>query len=576
MADDGFQEECDIRLLHGLHVPLRDGVRLSADVYVPQSGGPFPTIVTRTPYESGRDVFTELGVWWAERGYAFVVQDCRGRFESEGTFHAYFPDIEDGYDTLGWVAEQSWCNGRLGTWGRSYGALTQWLSAPLQSPHLNCMTPHVICDDFFSDCHYIGGAFQLLLSLGAAVIWETNLEIVTGRASRKIFQNRRFWEHLPLIELDERAIGRKIPYWREWLEHPTYDSYWQRCNTADRHAEIEVPAFQQCGWFDPYTASGFRYFNGMTQNGATPEARTQQRIMVGPWSHEVPEGTSLGDMDFGESAPVDMREENKRWFDWQLKGVKGDLSDGPPIRLFVTGSNQWRYEHQWPLDRTRWTPYYLSSGGNANSLAGDGMLCPDPPGNEPPDHFEYDPQEPVPTRGGVLSVTLMTSHAEEPMRAGPVDQQSIERRGDVLVYTSSPLGCDTEVIGPVTVVLYAESSARDTDFTARLTDVDPAGCSRVMTEGIIRARYRKSLNETELLEPGVADRFQIELWPVGHVFRKGHCFRLDISSSNFPRFSRNLNTGEDVATGTRMQTARQTVLHSTQYPSHIILPLVDA
>ena len=204
------------------------------------------------------------------------------------------------------------------------------------------------------------------------------------------------------------------------------------------------------------------------------------------------------------------------------------------------------------------------------------MLCPDPPGNEPPDHFEYDPQEPVPTRGGVLSVTLMTSHAEEPMRAGPVDQQSVERRGDVLVYTSSPLECDTEVIGPVTVVLYAESSARDTDFTARLTDVDPAGCSRVMTEGIIRARYRKSLNETELLEPGVADRFQIELWPVGHVFRKGHCFRLDISSSNFPRFSRNLNTGEEVATGTRMQTARQTVLHSTQYPSHIILPLVDA
>ena len=284
----------EVRLLHGLRVPMRDGVRLSADVYVPRSGGPFPTIVTRTPYESGRDVFTELGVWWAERGYAFVVQDCRGRFESEGTFHAYFPDIEDGYDTLGWVAEQGWCNGRMGTWGRSYGALTQWLSAPLQSPHLNCMAPHVICDDFFSDCHYIGGAFQLLLSLGAAVIWETNLEIVTGRASRKIFQNRRFWEHLPLIELDERAIGRKIPYWREWLEHPTYDSYWQRCNTADRHAEIGVPAFQQCGWFDPYTASGFRYFNAMTQKGATPEARTQQRILVGPWSHEVPEGLHWG------------------------------------------------------------------------------------------------------------------------------------------------------------------------------------------------------------------------------------------------------------------------------------------
>ena len=175
----------DIRLLHGLSVPLRDGVRLSADVYLPAAAGPFPTIVTRTPYESGRDVFIELGVWWAERGYAFAVQDCRGRFESEGTFHAYFPDIEDGYDTLAWLSTQPWCNGHIGSWGRSYGALTQWLTAPLQSPHLACMAPHVICDDFFSDCHYIGGAFQLLLSLGAATIWETNLATVTGSQSRR-------------------------------------------------------------------------------------------------------------------------------------------------------------------------------------------------------------------------------------------------------------------------------------------------------------------------------------------------------------------------------------------------------
>ena len=209
----------DIRLLHDRGVPMRDGVRLSADVYLPRSAGSFPTILTRTPYESGRDAFITLAVWFARRGYAFVIQDCRGRYESEGVFHAYAHDAEDGYDTVDWLAGQPWCDGKIGTWGRSYGGLTQWLPAPLANPHLSCMAPHVICDDFFSDCHYLGGAFQLMLSLGAAVIWETNMVTVAGAHTAAIFQNRRFWQHLPLVDLDERAIGRKIPYWREWLEH---------------------------------------------------------------------------------------------------------------------------------------------------------------------------------------------------------------------------------------------------------------------------------------------------------------------------------------------------------------------
>ena len=206
---------------------MRDGVRLSADVFLPDRDGPFPTIVTRTPYESGRDVFLDVGAYWARRGFAFVAQDCRGRFESEGTFRAYADDPTDGYDTIEWVGGQPWCDGKIGTWGRSYGGLTQWLSAPLAHPQLTCMAPHVICDDFYSDCHYIGGAFQLMLSLGAAVIWQTNLATVVGRQSRHIFQNRRFWRHLPLIEMDELAIGRRVDYWREWLAHPTYGDYKQ-------------------------------------------------------------------------------------------------------------------------------------------------------------------------------------------------------------------------------------------------------------------------------------------------------------------------------------------------------------
>lgn len=567
----------EVRFLHGLRVPMRDGVQLSADVYLPRyEQGPFPTIVTRTPYESGRDVFIELGVWWAERGYAFVVEDCRGRFESEGVFNAYFPDIEDGYDTLEWVSAQNWCNGKIATWGRSYGALTQWLMAPLQSPHLTCMAPHVICDDFFSDCHYIGGAFQLMLSLGAAMIWETNLSTVVGNQAAKLFQNRAFWSHLPLIELDERAIGRKVPYWREWLEHPTYDSYWERCNTMGCYAEIAVPAFQQCGFFDPYTAAGFRRFNEMGQLGATPQARTQQRILVGPWSHEVPEITRMGAMDFGPESLLDIREEERRFFDWQLRGIEGGIAAEQPIRIFVTGTNRWRYADQWPLPGTRYVAHYLHSNGRAHSDPDDGGLIPEAPGNEPPDRFAYDPQDPVPTRGGNLSVQMMSQHAEDPLLAGPVDQRSIEARADVLVYTSPALAKDLTIIGPIQVVLYAASSARDTDFTARLTDVDQEGRSLVLCEGILRGRYRKGTTETELLEPEEVDEFKIELCPACHMFLVGHRLRLDISSSNFPRFSRNLNTGEDVATGTRMQTARQTVLHTGQYPSHIMLPVVDA
>ena len=566
----------DIRLLHDLGVPMRDGVRLSADVYLPRSPESFSTILTRTPYESGRDAFITLAVWFARRGYAFVIQDCRGRFESEGVFHAYAHDAEDGYDTLDWLAGQPWCDGKIGTWGRSYGGLTQWLPAPLASPHLSCMAPHVICDDFFSDCHYVGGAFQLMLSLGAAVIWETNMVTVAGADTAAIFQNRRFWEHLPLVDLDERAIGRKIPYWREWLEHPTYDDYWPPFNIRGRHDHITVPVFQQCGWYDPYTGAAFRNFNSMIRDGATSEARANQRVLVGPWTHEAPTGTSLGDRDFGPASLRVMREEDLRWFDYCLRGIDNGIGAEPPIRIFTMGVNQWRGEHEWPLARTQTTPYYIRSRGRANSLSGDGVLSPEPPGAEEPDRFDYDPQDPVPTRGGNLSVRLMSRHAEEPLMPGPVDQRPIERRDDVLVYTSSPLEEDLEVTGPIEAVIYAESSARDTDFTARLSDVDPTGVAYFVSEGILRARYRHGPDRTELLSPGVVEELRIEMCPTSIVFCRGHRIRLDISSSNFPRFSRNLNRGEDVATGTKMQVAHQVVLHSSQYPSHVLLPVIPA
>ena len=562
----------DVRLLHGLRGRMRDGVRLSADVYLPATGGPFPTIVTRTPYESLRDVFTENGVWWARRGYAFVVQDCRGRFGSEGVFHAYVPEIEDGYDTLDWVAGQPWCDGKIGMWGRSYGGLTQWLSAPLASPHLTCMAPHVICDDHFGDCHYLGGAFQLLLSLCAAVVWETNLALVVGRHAPRLFQNAKFWAHLPLIEMDERAIGRKIPYWREWLEHPVRDDYWRPLRVTDRYGRVTAPVFQQGGWYDAYAGSCLRIHEGMTRGAATSRARKQTRTLIGPWSHEVPEAWTVGDLEFGPDAFVDVREEERRWFDWQLRGVDDGIGDEPPLRWFTTGANRWRAGEEWPPSGVEVANWYLHSGGRANR-DDDAWLDPEPPGDEPPDRFDYDPRDPAPSLGGNLSSRLLTTHAETPMRGGPVEQTPIERRTDVLVYTSPPLERDLEVTGPIELVLYAESDGRDTDFVARVTDVDPEGGSFVLTEGILRARYRGGPDRMDLLEPNSAAQFRIGLYPMSHVFRAGHRIRLQITSSCFPRFSRNLNTGEDVATGTRMRTARNTVLHSAGYPSHLRLPL---
>jgi putative CocE/NonD family hydrolase len=563
----------ELRYLYDQKVPMRDGVRLSADVVLPRGGGPFPTILFRTPYESAAERFIQWGIWWAQRGYAAVSQDCRGKYESEGTFYAYLPDGPDTYDTLEWVARQPWCNGRIGTWGRSYGGLYQWLAAPLGSPYLTTMAPHVICDDYFRDYHYVGGAFQLTLSLAAAIVFTTSQATVQS-GSAELFNNRRFIRQLPLIEMDVEAIGRPIPFWRDWLEHDRYDAYWRAISTLDKYERITVPIFQQCGWYDAYPGSTMRHWQAMTERGGSEVARRHQKVLMGPWSHAAPESSVMGELDFGPAAYVQVPEVERRWFDYWLRGIDDGFMEEPPISLFVMGADAWRHEHEWPLARTRWTPYYLHSGGRANSLFGDGTLSPEPPAGEPPDRFDYDPEAPVPSIGGNNSTATWTAKAEEPIIPGPVDQRPIERRDDVLVYTSAPLEHDLEVTGPLELVLYAASSARDTDFTAKLVDVYPSGYAMNLSEGIIRARYRADDANPELLERGEPTRYATRMYPTSNVFKRGHRIRVDLSSSSFPRFSRNLNTGESVATGTRIEVAHQTVLHSGEYPSHIVLPVI--
>ena len=558
MGDGGA--DVDVRLLHDQRVPMRDGIRISADVYVPLGAGALPTIIQFTPYESTRERFIAWGVWFARRGYAAVVVDVRGRYESEGEFYPWTKDGVDAHDTLTWAAAQGWCNGRIGTWGRSYGGLIQWQLAHLGHPNLVCVAPNVIHDDYFWDGYWTGGAFQLALTLGAGALWSSAMALITGPAARDIVLNDRIFAHLPLIELDEVVLGRKVDYWHDWWEHQTNDAWWQQFH--HRPDKLQVPIFQQGGWFDPYSGSHLRKYAAIGD-------RLPNRVLMGPWSHEEEVETFRGDIDLSPALTV-IREHELVFYDRYLKEVDNDWDSRPPLELYVLGANEWRGEREWPLARTEFTQWYLGSGG---------ALGPGEPGaGEPGDTYLYDPADPVPTIGGVNSVLTMTQGAETPIVPGPRDQRVLEARDDVLSYTSKLLDRDLDVVGPLEVVLYAASSARDTDWIVRLCDVFPNGRSIFITEGIIRARYRNGVDgdTVELLEPGEVAAYRIRCYPLANVFLRGHRLRLDITSSSFPRFSRNLNTGEDVGTGTRMEVARQTVLHTSRYPSHVLLPVVPA
>ncbi len=574
-STNASQPTHSIRFLYDLKVPMRDGVKLSCDVFLPKGGGKWPVIFLRTPYETLHGPHIEWACWWARRGYACVIQDDRGKFESEGTFYAYHDDGRDGHDSLEWIANQPWCDGKIGMSGRSYGGIVQWQLAPYRSPYLSALAPQVIMGDYFSGCHRIGGAVQWALTAAAALTFSTAVSF-TQLGATHIFGNQKFYRHLPLVTADEEVIGRPIQFYRDWFAHQCYDDYWRAINTEEKLHEIDVPIYQQAAWYDPYTASEFRMFNGMKERGYSQRARDNQKIYCIPWTHHIPESSKLGDLDFGPQGYVDLKIEDLRWFDYWLKGVDTGVMSEPPIKIFVMGANTWRFEHEWPLARTDWQRWYLNSNGHANTLYGDGTLSPDAPTNEPPDHYDYDPDNPVPTLGGNNSTWTLMKFAADQIFPGPLDQRPLERRDDVLCYTSELLEKDLEVTGPLEVVLYAESSARDTDFTAKLIDVYPDGKAIHLAEGIIRARHRKSMEAIEFLEPNSVAEYHIELAPTSNVFKAGHRLRVEISSSNFPRFDRCLNTTDDIGFGTQWQTAHQTILHTSEFPSHIVLPVIPS
>jgi len=538
---------------YNVGIPVRDGARLRADIYFPAGEAPHPTVVGRTPYGKNNPGYARLVDAWNSRGYVLVLQDVRGRGDSDGEFTPYRNEGRDGYDTIEWVATQAWSNGDVVTHGGSYGARTAWLTAHEHPPHLKAMIVMVSPSDPFVESPTSGESPM-------SICWH---RIVDGRMVQNVeaLDWMSIYEHLPLITMDERA-GFSSPHWREALSHTVRDDYWEPLRYQHRFGELDLPVLHVSGWYDDEQVGTPLNFAGMATGAKSDRARRSQGLLMGPWGHAPNAGRKLGEVDFGPTAVIEFERYLADWLD----GVLGRTPPQPAasVRIFVMGVNEWRDEGEWPLARTRYTDYHLHGGGNANSRFGDGTLSREPPTDEVPDRFTYDPARPVPFITDALSNQI----------GGPDDYSAIEQRGDVLCYTTDVLTEELEVTGPVKLVLHASSSAVDTDFTAKLVDVHPSGFCQRLCDGVVRARYRDGVDHAVLMEPGTVYEMVVDMWNTCQVFKAGHRVRLEVSSSAFPKYDRNLNTGDDIGLGTRMNVAENRVWHDAAHPSRLVLPVI--
>ncbi len=544
-----------VRILFNQRVPMRDGVTLSADVYLPAGEvQKCPVILSRTPYLKASMAAVERAQEFVKRGYVYVAMDVRGRGDSDGeNFNPYVNEGRDGYDSIEWCARQEWSDGNIGTYGGSYLGTIQWLTALEQPPHLRAMVVLVPPSDPFVETPTgVPGPQHLC--------W---LHLVSGRVTQPmeaVDWEQVYW-HLPLLTMDEQ-VGRVDWRWRADLEHTQLDDYWKPHCYQGRFEELSVPALHISGWYDDEQIGTPLNYIGMTTRAATPEARASQRLLMGPWGHNTNASSKIGDLDFGEQAVIDLYGEVTRWFDRWLRGI--DVLS-KPVRIFVMGENVWRDEQEWPLARTQWIPFYLHSNGRANSRFGDGQLTITAPAtNERADTYIYDPGNPMPF------ITEQTSS----QIGGPDDYASIQRRDDVLVYTTEPLEHDTEVTGPVRVDLYASSSAPDTDFMAMLIDIWPNGFRQRLCDGMVRARFRDGMEHPTPIEPGKVYQYSIDCWNTCQVFKAGHRICVQISSSAFPKFDRNLNTGAPLGLTSDFVGAEQRIYHDAEHPSAVVLPVI--
>ncbi|MCP5035552.1 MAG: CocE/NonD family hydrolase [Actinomycetia bacterium] len=573
----------------------RDGVTLYADIVRPDAPGRFPVLLSRTPYgKSGSTDPNGPNTFFARYGYLSITQDCRGRFSSDGDYDTIFQEAADGYDAVEWAARLPSANGRVGTTGQSYLGLTQYLIAchdPMP-PSLQAMAPVSASSDYHQSwIYHTGGAANwgwlvpyaifkgrdTLERAGRHDLVEQVLDYIDGDYAmirRTPFGlnfttplTEEWFRHLPIRHWAD-LLAETAPYFSEHITNADDGEYWYRAN-VNRHAEnVTVPMLHVTSWYDVFAEGGPNAYQSITAASRHSRARQGQRLIIGPWGHllpySVPSSKGTGDIDFGPEALIDLNQTLLRWFDHWLKDIDNGITEEPPVSVFTLGENRWQTLADWPPPAMRPIHWYLHSEGAANSIDGDGTLSTVPPANEAADTFVYDPLDPVPTMGGNNLIIDM----------GVRDQRPVEDRLDVLVFTSDPLDRPMEVTGPVTVELWASSSAVDTDFTAKLIDVRPDGYAMNLLDGIIRARYRDSAADPDLMEPGEVYRFTIDLWATSNLFQTGHRIRLEISSSNFPRFDRNLNTGEPFGEGATPVTANQTIYHQAARPSAVVLPVI--
>lgn len=556
-------------------VPMRDGTILRADVWRPATDGRYPVLLQRLPYSKGDPsvAVAQAGldpVRATEAGFVVVIQDCRGRFASEGQFAPFINEARDGEDTIAWCAALPFSNGTVGMYGQSYFGATQLLAAAQRPPALRAIAPALTASEYFEGWTYRGGVLELGLVMFWTLLSLAGEEIARRPAAsqarlqaaleRRLNDPWHAFERLPVDDLAD--LEEAVPFYRGWLENPDRNAYWRAIAPNERYGQIATPALHVGGWFDPFLAGTLENFTRMREEAATDEARAGQRLVVGPWAHACL-GDVIGDVDFGpeaSQAAADWTAMHLRWFERHLRPPARPESE-PAVRIFLMGARRWFDADAWPLPGTRTETWYLHSRGTANTRDGDGSLGVEPCGaDEPSDSFVYDPADPVPTTGGAafLPGIFVAGHA------GPRDQRDLELRRDILVYTSEPLDDDLDVVGSVSAILFVSSSARETDFVTKLVDVHPDGKALSICDGIAC-----------IAAPDPDRPLRIDLGATATRLRAGHRIRLEVSSSNFPRFARNPNTGASriAVRPEELVVATQRVHHDAGRPSSLVLPI---
>ncbi len=568
-----------IKLEVNVPVTMRDGAVLYADVWRPDNPGKFPTVLTRTPYNKNLQFPTRAGYMNPQRlarnGYAVVIQDVRGTGDSEGEAHFWKQETEDGYDSVEGVAALPWCDGNIGMYGFSYFGYTQLAAAVARPPHLKTICPGMTLYIPRSFPYSLkGDTFKLLLHLNWCLqqtvgkLMRQNLppQEMMVQLKKIITSIDTIKEQVKLLPVEDIPAAKLVdelgmmPAFLDVAKHND-KGYWGQAAGELNMDDIEVPVYHFAGWYDTEMTPGLLTDYRKLQD-RNKDRLAANYLHIGPWRHSGEMMNIVGQLDFGmvsNGALEDITGRHIRWFDRWLKGKQNALENDKPVRIFVMGSNVWRNEGEWPLARTKYQKYYLHSGGQANTSAGNGALAAALPQNELPDNFLYDPRNPAPSND---------------MGMGAYDQREVEKRPDVLVYSTLVLEKDIEVTGPLKLVLYASTTAVDTDFTGKLVDVRPDGAAYNVAEGIMRARFRRSPDAPELLHPEEVYEYEIDLGAVSIVFKVGHRIRLEVSSSYFPKWERNLNNGENPAMSSEPRIAAQTIYHDSSRASHIVLPVI--